>query len=573
MQTNHNITLFRCNAMAKMYKPLFYFSTLIILTLIDACESNPIVTTKFGQIKGFAGKHDDLEYETFLGIPFAEPPLGHLRFQLPQPFNSTWTTPYEAMDYGNGCSQTPSTENNFNTSEDCLYLNIWRPVLKGASNGTELLPVMYYLHGSGYTVGSGRFSHMLAATQKIIFVSSNYRLGALGFAYGSHTSMPGNLGIYDALTVLRWIRDNIRSFGGDPNRVTLAGQSAGSQIVSILATLPDKFDSQSLFSRLIMMSGASTSQLQADSASVALSKTRLLASKVNCLSQVDQFGSNELSDETISCLKKVDAKDLVKVQNSYDIKVLGASELMVSLPVYGTELIPDEPMINHARQIESVKGKPMLFGSEQDEASMSSSFDGIFTLNDAYKFTKERISFAIKNITNDQFDAIYALYFADADPSSPYDIRSRCVNLGSDMNFRCPSLILAELFSQKNPDIYFYLNSYVGKKLAENAGRLYGTKHNDDIEFASGNPILNHEAYTDKDRKFSKLFLDLFGNFTKGLKFDDWPSIAVDMNDYEYPPIIKKLTLPPTNMLYHGQQFCMKWAELLNYSFPPEISD
>nr|URT94892.1 CC06 [Tetranychus cinnabarinus] len=557
-----------------MYQLLFYTLTLLFLTPNSICKTKPIVTTKFGQIKGLAGKHGDLKYEAFLGIPFAEPPLGHLRFQLPQPFNSTWTTPYEAVNYGNGCSQKPSTKNNFNTSEDCLYLNIYRPVLEGESNGTDLLPVMYFVHGSGYTVGSGRSSYMLAATQKIIYVSSNYRLGALGFAHGSSTSMPGNLGIYDALTVLRWIRDNIRSFGGDPNRVTLTGQSAGSKIVSILATLPDKFESQSLFSRLIMMSGAATNQMHADHASAALSKTRLLASKVNCLSHVDQFeSSNELSDETVNCLKKVDAKDLVKAQHSNDIKAVGCSEITIFLPVYGTELIPDQPMINHAKQIGSIKDKPMLFGSEQDEASMMSSVDGIFTLKDAYKFTKKRISFAIKNITNDRIDEIYKLYFADADPSSPYDIRSRCAKLGSDMNYRCPSLILAEFFSQKNPNIHFYLNSYVGEKSAENSGRLYGTKHGDDISFASGNPILNHEAYTDNDRRFSKLFLDLFGNFTKGLKFDDWPSIAVDMNDYEYPQIIKKLTLPPTNMLYHDQQICMKWAELLNYSIPPEISD
>ncbi|XP_015793239.1 acetylcholinesterase-1-like [Tetranychus urticae] len=557
------------NDMAKMYKPLFYLLTLIILTLIEVCKSNPIVTTKFGQIKGFSGNYSDHNYESFLGIPFAEPPLGHLRFQLPQPFNSTWTTPYEAVNFKDGCVQNPSSAYKFNISEDCLYLNLWRPELSIESNDTELLPVFYFIHGSGYTSSSSakesNQGDVLAATQKIIVVNSNYRLGAFGFAHGSHTSMPGNLGIYDTLTVLRWIRDNIRSFGGDPNRVTLAGQSSGSKVVSILSTLPDKFDSQSLFSRLIMMSGSATKQIHAENVSVALAKTRLLASKVNCLSQVDQLeSSDELSDETVDCLKKLDAKDLLKAQNSKDITAIGCSEISVFLPVYGTDLLPYRPMINHAKQIERIKDKPMLFGAEQDEASMFSSVDGIFTLNDAYEFTKKRISFAIKNIKPDKIDSIYKFYFNGTDPSSPYDIRSRCVKLCSDMNYHCPSLILAEFLSQKNADIHFYLNSYVGEKLAENAGRLYGTKHGDDVKFGLGSPIRQYNLYTPNDRRFSQLFLDLFGTFAKGFHLIGWPSITINMNDYESLQIIKNLNLPPTNIVDHGQQICIKWAELFS---------
>ncbi|XP_015793228.1 acetylcholinesterase-1-like [Tetranychus urticae] len=558
--------------MAKMYKLLFYLLTLIIVTLINACKSNPIVTTKFGQIKGFSGNYGDHNYEAFLGIPFAQPPLGHLRFQLPQPFNSTWSTPYEAVNFKDGCVQNPESYFNFNISEDCLYLNLWRPEINDENN-SELLPVFYLMHGSGYIKKSGALppnqGDVLAATQKIIVVNSNYRLGAFGFAHGSHTSMPGNLGIYDTLTVLRWIRHNIRSFGGDPNRVTLAGQSAGSKIASLLATLPDEFDSQSLFSRLIMMSGVATNQIHAENVSVALAKTRLLASKVNCLSQVDQFeSSNELSDETIDCLKKVDASDLLKAQNSEDITAIGCSEISVFLPVYGTDLIPDQPMINHARQIESIKDKPMLFGAEQDEATLFVAVSCVFSLSDAYAYITKRVSFAIKDIKPDQIDYFYKHYFNDADPSDSYDIRSRCVKLCSDMNYNCPSLILSEFFSQENPDIHFFLNTYVGEKLAQNDGRLYGTLHGDDVKFGLGDPIRQYNLYTPNDRKFSQFFLNLFGNFTKGLNFDDWPSIAVDMNDYESLQIIKKLNLPPTNIVDHDQQICIKWAELFNYSIP-----
>lgn len=545
--------------------------TFCILFLISVCTTDPIVTTRFGQIQGFTGNYDDAKYEAFIGIPFAEPPLGDLRFQLPKPFNSTWSTPYQALNYGNGCYQKPASYFNFNISEDCLYLNIWRPEMTDQNDDSELFPVLYFLHGSGYTSSSSSMpqvqGNVLAATQKIIVVSSNYRLGAFGFAYGSHTLMPGNLGLYDALTVLRWIRDNIKSFGGDPNEVTLSGQSAGSKMVSFLASLPDKFESQTLFSRLIMMSGVATNQIHADSESIALAKTRLLASKVNCLSQIDKLNSsNELSDETIDCLKKTDANDILKAQNSKDITTIGCSEITVFLPVHGTDLIPNRPMINHGLKLESLTDKPMLFGAEQDEASMftPSQVSGIFTLKDAYEYTKQRISFAIKDIKTDKIDSIYKYYFKDVDPSNVYDIRSRCVKLASDMNYHCPSLILSEFFSQKNSDIHFYLNSYAGENLAQNSGRLYGTKHGDDVVFGFGDPIRQPNLYTPNDKKFSQLALDLFGSFVKGSHLTDWPSIVINPNDYEPLQIIKRLNLLPTNIVDHDQKICIKWTELFS---------
>ncbi|XP_015791040.1 acetylcholinesterase-1-like [Tetranychus urticae] len=544
--------------------------TVAWIGFVSVCKAEPIVTTKFGQIQGFTDNYDDFKYESFLGIPFAEPPLGNLRFQLPQPFNSTWSTPYKAVNYGNGCFQTPLGSVNFNISEDCLYLNVWRPKLNNENNDTELLPVFYFIHGSGYTFSSSSIEsnqgNVLAATQKIIVVNSNYRLGAFGFAHGSHTSMPGNLGIYDTLTVLRWIRDNIRAFGGDPNRVTLAGQSAGSKIVSILATLPNKFQSQSLFSRLIMMSGATTNKMQAEDVSVALAKTRLLASKVNCLSQVDQFeSSNELSDETVDCLKQVDAKDLLKAQSAEGITALGASETSVFLPVYGTDLIPNKPMVNHAKRLEAIKGKPMLFGAEQDESSGFSPVDNIFTLDDAHSFITEEISFAIQNIKPDQIDSMFKVYFKDADPSNTYDIRSRCVKLCSDMNYHCPSLTLAEFWSLKNHNIHFYLNSYVGEKLAENPGRPYGTQHGDDALFGLGDPIRQPSLYTTNDRKFSRLLLNLFSDYAKGLPLTDWPPIR-----YKHPykefhsQIFKNLSLSSENIINYDHKLCMEWMKLFN---------
>lgn len=174
-------------------------------------------------------KSDDVV--SFKGIPFAAPPVGDLRWRPPQPI-TPWPSIRTADKLSSDCMQNVSSTSP-NVSEDCLYLNVWRPA---AAKGP--LPVMVWLYGGGYTGGGasqGREQGEQFAKQGVILVSFNYRLGRLGFfghpalsAAAAQTGEPlGNYGYMDQLAALKWVKQNVAAFGGDPSNVTVFGESAG----------------------------------------------------------------------------------------------------------------------------------------------------------------------------------------------------------------------------------------------------------------------------------------------------------------------------------------------------------
>ena len=158
---------------------------------------------------------------------------------------------YNATKLGNSCIQFENmfVENTTRESEDCLFLNVFKPV----TNNEKLLPVMVYIHGGGFQLGSIFFSlsdaSFLASYGEVIVVSINYRLGPFGFLYGGNSDAPGNVGFHDQLLGLKWVQENIENFGGDPNKVTIFGESAGSISVSALVQSPL---AKNLFIRAIM---------------------------------------------------------------------------------------------------------------------------------------------------------------------------------------------------------------------------------------------------------------------------------------------------------------------------------
>ncbi|KAK7080452.1 Carboxylesterase 5A [Halocaridina rubra] len=174
-------------------------------------------------------------YYAFRGIPYADSPDGDLRFSDPVDAVESWPNRYlDATRYGNVCLQVDPTSSKILGEEDCLFLNVFTPLLtktENPSNG-DGLPVLVFIHGGGFLRGSslglagGRLT-----SQNIVLVTMNYRLGALGFLSSGDTTIPGNFGLLDQLSALRWVQRNIAQFGGDPNRVTLGGFSAGATSV------------------------------------------------------------------------------------------------------------------------------------------------------------------------------------------------------------------------------------------------------------------------------------------------------------------------------------------------------
>jgi para-nitrobenzyl esterase len=211
----------------------------------------PVVEVMGGRIEGV--RADGVL--AFKGIPFAAPPVGALRWKAPQPVNP-WTGIRRADSFAPACAQ-PHAPFNLPSSEDCLYLNVWTPA--GAAGAPR--PVIVWIHGGGFTGGATAeppYDGRHFAQQGVVLVSIAYRLGVFGFL--AHPDLDreshrpsGNYALRDMIAALKWVRANIAHFGGDPQRVTIAGESAGGSAVSLLAVVPA---ARGLFERVIAESGA-----------------------------------------------------------------------------------------------------------------------------------------------------------------------------------------------------------------------------------------------------------------------------------------------------------------------------
>lgn len=245
--------------MRKGRRALFGFAALF---LAGAASAAPVAHTKLGDVAGIAqGKTD-----AFLGIRYAAPPTGDLRWRSPQPVTG-WKGIRPAQAFGHSCWQAVAPEGfgpwtheyvtQGDISEDCLFLNVWTP----ARPSTKKLPVLVWIYGGGFNSGSGAipiYDGRALASRGIVVVNLNYRVGVFGFlahpdltkeAQGGPNS---NFGLQDMIAALRWVRANIAAFHGDPDRVTIAGQSAGSMAVHDLIASPL---AKGLFVRAIGESG------------------------------------------------------------------------------------------------------------------------------------------------------------------------------------------------------------------------------------------------------------------------------------------------------------------------------
>jgi para-nitrobenzyl esterase len=234
-------------------------SWLLFLMATGPALAAPQATVEAGRVAGLAQG----DVETFLGIPFAAPPVGALRWRAPQPARP-WRGVRQSTHYGHDCMQTPFPSDaaplGVAPAEDCLYMNVWRPA--GAKPG-DRLPVLVWIYGGGSVNGGASpavYSGEQFARHGVMFVSFNYRVGRFGFfAFPELTrqdpdhGLLANYGYMDALAAMRWVRQNVAAFGGDAGQVTIYGQSAGAATVYMLMTSPL---AEGLFQRAILQSGA-----------------------------------------------------------------------------------------------------------------------------------------------------------------------------------------------------------------------------------------------------------------------------------------------------------------------------
>lgn len=311
-----------------------------------------IVDSIYGKLRG----QQQGNATVWKGIPYAKPPIGDRRFRAPQP-PEPWTEVRDALLFGPSAIQAGNGIIDFlankedNTSEDCLYLNVWSP-----SADKRRRPVMVWIHGGAFTVGSGSGQlydgHSFAAEGDVVVVTFNYRLGALGFLHlgdigGDDFSGSCNCGILDQIAALQWVQDNIGKFGGDPERVTVFGESAGAMSIGVLMAVPK---AEGLFHQAIMQSGAAANVLSSSIAEKVSS--RLLAAL--------KIGHGEVDK-----IRQIPAQQLVDTAS-----LLPAMSLV---PVVEGDLLPVHPELALAEG--AAKKIPVLIGTNKDEYRLFSFFD------------------------------------------------------------------------------------------------------------------------------------------------------------------------------------------------------
>lgn len=275
---------------------------------LDHSRANNVRETKFGSVEGVTR----WGVQRYLGVPFAKPPVGDLRFAAPQNPDS-WSGVLETKDIPRACVQTGPL--GLYESEDCLYLNVWTP--RDASPGKTNYAVMVWIHGGGYNSGSGSIylpaKMMKRVKESVIVVTVNYRLNALGFLSLNGTADDDlNVGLLDQQLALKWVRENIDAFGGDPLRVTIFGESAGGSSVSMHMVMKS---SAPYFRGAIMESPGPATLWSLDEGADA---SRTYASSLGC--------------DDVACLRALPASKL-KRGKKFDL-----------LPVVGFATVPDQPV-------------------------------------------------------------------------------------------------------------------------------------------------------------------------------------------------------------------------------------
>ncbi|XP_078042538.1 juvenile hormone esterase-like [Augochlora pura] len=283
-----------------------YFFALSILLLSSECfgQQKPVVQTNSGPVQGEIKETVLLKkpYQSFRGIPYAKPPLGDLRYQPPVPAEP-WQQTLNATKDASACPQIDETTNNrYVGDEDCLYINVFTP-LTMSKGPMHKKAVMVWIYGGSYNAGSSLTSYYgpdMLLDQDIVVVTFNYRLGALGFLSLSRSEALGNAGLKDQVLALKWVQQNIAKFGGDPRRVTIFGESAGSAVIHFLVLSPL---TKGLFVRAIAMSGSSISPWAFHTADQAMNEAKKLAKYLGSDAQD--------SDALWQFYKTAPAKDIV----------------------------------------------------------------------------------------------------------------------------------------------------------------------------------------------------------------------------------------------------------------------
>jgi para-nitrobenzyl esterase len=429
----------------------------------------PEVETCYGRVRGSEVRG----IRAFRGIPFASPPVGPRRFRGPER-PEPWTGTLKTTRPGAVPIQASVPMLSFlnaggaRQSEDCLHLNVWTPGLDNAKR-----PVLVWIHGGGFLIGSGSSllyeGHGLARRGDVVVVTFNYRLGVLGFAHlngigGEDFRDASNAGVRDQIAAFKWVRDNIERFGGDPDNVTVCGQSAGAMSIGALLGAPN---ARKLFHRAICQSGAAHNVLPQDKAN-----------------EIAEIFLGELGGPALDrkALARIPAARLLKAQGATNRRLADLERLMVFLPVVDGDVIPAPPIAEIRRG--AAADTPILAGTTLDEWKLFAPLDsGVPSIGEQALLERFR-EILPRTAPRAPEPAVAARQYRDAvkargGQDSPFEIWSA---FQSARIFHYPASILSEAQNAAGGPAYSYLFTWRPPALR----RTLGACHALDIPFVFG---------------------------------------------------------------------------------------
>lgn len=468
---------------------------LLCLLLVSgraAIADQPVVRTANGAVSGLSQPG----LQTFLGIPYAKPPVGDLRWRAPQPVVS-WDGVRAATRFSASCYQAdpkpfgPYTEalvNITERSEDCLYLNVWAP-----AGSASKRPVYFFIHGGAFQAGGSSVpatDGAALARKGAVVVTINYRLGLLGFfAHPELTSesslaSSGNYGILDMIEALRWVRANIDQFGGDPANVTIAGQSAGAAAVSHLLLSPL---AAGLFHRAVIESGP------------------VIGIPMSTLADAEKAG--------VAAAAKLNANDIAKLRAISAADLAKAASMAVALPNLDGKVIVANPEQLDARVATKV---PVLAGYTRDEVLAASA---------------PKTVAAFQQEVRKRFGALAERVLALYPHGSDAEAAQSGVQLARD-RYISALLLWAEQRTAQGQAVYAYLfeQTFPGSDPA-----LYGAFHSAEVPYVFGTVNLPDAKFTAADRRISDEMQNRWiafmrtGNPNPGGTPVTWPRASADV--------------------------------------------
>ncbi|XP_062242688.1 acetylcholinesterase-like [Platichthys flesus] len=550
--------------------PYTHFATLLLLLHFLAAspvtQDDLVINTSHGKVRGKLLPVLGGNVRAFLGIPYGKPPLGKLRFKAPMPVER-WEVVKDAIAFPNSCYQLLDTafpgfkgaemwNPNTPLNEDCLYLNVWSPhVNKTQPQPPPPAPVLVWIYGGGFVQGTssldlydGRF---LAKSEGVVVVSMNYRLGAFGFlSLPDNNNIRGNAGLLDQRLALQWVANNIAAFGGDPSKVTLFGESAGSASVGFHLLSPG---SHALFQRAVMESASPNAPWATISQTESWNRALMLAKSLGC--------PTAKSAELETCLQKANAGKITSQQ--YDVL---AQDLVLGLPfvpVVDKDFLPDKPEV--LLRTGKLPKKEVLLGVNKDEGTyfllygmpgFNLTGESLITRNEFLQGVTNTMSGASKVVR----EAAILQYTDWTDENNRMKNRDLLGSLVGDQLFNCPVIEFAQRYSQHGGKTYMYLFDHQSSVNPWPA--WMGVMHGYEIEFVFGMPLNASLGYTKNEVNMTKKIMKHWANFARtgepGIDGSNWPTFNPQQQGY--------VTLnysPPEHRTMMKPQECQLWKKLI----------